>query len=90
MRLYLYFTAGVFLALWISLEILGAAGFVAFVCGMVAAQLIWKVRPHLNAAFAVGLAAYLLTLVIWTVAIGPPRPTARNATSTAIATEQSS
>lgn len=89
MRLYLYFTAGVFLTLWVSLEILGAAGFVAFVVGMILAQLAWKLRPHLNTAFAVGLAAYLITLVVWSFAIGPPQPTKRNQTPTVIATEQS-
>jgi hypothetical protein len=82
MRFGLYFLAGVFFALWFSLEILGAAGFVAFCIGMLAAQATWRLRPRLNMAFASGLTTYILVLAIWTVAFGAPSPSKRNPTET--------
>ena len=85
MRIYLYGAAGIVLALWLSLEILGAAGFVAFVIGMLVAQGTFRLRPSLNAAFVAGIVAYGLTLVVWSVAIGPPQPTHHAPTATASA-----
>jgi hypothetical protein len=83
-RLYLYFAAGIIFTLWLSLEILGAAGFTAFVVGMIAAQAAFCVRPSLNAAFVVGMIAYALTLGVWSVAIGPPRSSHGSPTATSV------
>lgn len=86
LRLYLYVAAGIILALWLSLEFLGAAGFVAFVVAMLTAQAAWRFRPSLNVAFFAGLAAYVLVLAVWTVAFGAPEPSKRNATETPVIT----
>ncbi|HQY31833.1 MAG TPA: hypothetical protein PK691_11120 [Thermomicrobiales bacterium] len=69
-------------ALWLSLRILGAAGFVAFLVGMGTAQLVFRVRPSVNAAFVGGLVAYALTLIVWSIAIGPPQPSKATHTPT--------
>jgi len=74
MRLYLYFAAGVVFTLWLSLEIFGAAGFVAFVVAMLCWQAAFHVRPTINAAFVAALIGYALTIAIWSVAFGPPQP----------------
>jgi hypothetical protein len=74
MRIYLYGFAGILFALWFSLHFLGAAGFVAFVIGMLAAQAAFRFRPSVNVAFVAGLICFALTIAIWSVAIGPPRP----------------
>jgi hypothetical protein len=88
MRVYLYAAAGVIFALWASLQFLGAAGFAAFVAGMIAAQLTFRVRPSLNSAFVIGLLTYALTLAIWSATIGPPRPSDNDSTPIPIATIQ--
>ena len=85
MRLYLYAAAGIIFALWLSLELLGSAGFVAFVVAMALAQLTFRLRPSLNAAFVAGLIGYALTIAVWTATVGPPSPTNTHATQTAAA-----
>lgn len=82
----LYAAAGIIFTLWISLELFGGAGFVAFAIGMIGAQLAFRLRPSLNVAFVVFLFAYGATLLIWSAAIGPPRPSNLHATQTAAAT----
>jgi hypothetical protein len=84
MRLYLYFAAGITFALWLSLQILGAAGFTAFVVCMIAAQAGFRFRPSLNVAFVVGMIAYALTLGVWSATIGPPRSSHGSPTATAV------
>ena len=82
----LYAAAGIIFTLWISLELFGGAGFVAFAIGMIGAQLAFRLRPSLKVAFVVFLFAYAGTLLIWSAAIGPPRPSNLHATQTAAAT----
>ena len=54
--------------------------------GMIAAQVAFRWRPSLNAAFFAGLVTFAVTLIVWTTAVGPPRSSNRNATETAEAT----
>jgi hypothetical protein len=84
--LFLYGAAGIVFVLWFSLEVFGAAGFVAFALGMTAAQLAFRSRPSLNAAFVAGLVIYGATLLVWSAAVGPPRGSNIAATRTAEAT----
>jgi len=72
--MYLYALAGIMFALWVSFRILGAAGFIGFIVGMIGAQLAFRLRPSINVAFVSGLIAFALTIAVWSVAIGPPRP----------------
>ena len=89
LRLLLYAAAGIIFTLWLSLEVFGGAGFVAFAIGMIGAQLSFRLRPSLNLAFVVLLLAYVGTLLVWSAAIGPPRPSNLHATQTAAATGNS-
>jgi len=86
LRIFLYAAAGIIFTLWISLELFGGAGFVAFAIGMIGAQLAFRLRPSLNLAFVVFLCAYAGTLLVWSATIGPPRPSNLHATQTAAAT----
>ncbi|HEU4806197.1 MAG TPA: hypothetical protein VFS91_10410 [Nitrobacter sp.] len=87
LRIFLYAAAGIIFTLWISLELFGGAGFVAFAIGMIGAQLTFRWRPSLNVAFIVFLIAYAATLLVWSAAIGPPRPSNLHATQTAAAAD---
>ena len=89
LRLFLYAAAGIIFTLWISLELFGGAGFVAFAIGMIGAQLAFRWRPSLNVAFVVFLFAYAGTLLLWSAAIGPPHPSNLHATQTAAAAADS-
>ena len=89
LRFLLYGTAAVIVTCWLSLEFFGGAGFVSFAVAMVAAQVAFRWRPSLNAAFVVGLIGYALTLGVWSAAIGPPRPSNLHATQTAEAIDES-
>ena len=86
LRVLLYAAAGIVFTLWISLELFGGAGFVAFTIGMIGAQLAFRRRPSLNVAFVIFLIAYASTLAVWSAAFGPPRPSNLHATQTAAAT----
>jgi hypothetical protein len=90
LRFLLYGAAAIIIVCWLSLEFLGAAGFVAFTVAMVVAQLVFRWRPSLNVAFVGALIGYALTLVVWSAAIGPPRPSNLHATQTAEAEADSS
>ena len=83
LRFFLYGAAGIIITLWLSMLFFGAAGFVAFVVGMIAAQFAFRWRPSLNAAFVAGLVAFATTLIVWTAAVGPPRTSNQHATQTA-------
>jgi hypothetical protein len=85
-RIFLYAAAGIIFTLWISLELFGGAGFVAFAIGMIGAQLAFRRRPSLNVAFVAFLILYAVTLLVWSAAIGAPRPSNLHATQTAAAT----
>ena len=85
MRYFLYGTAGIIIALWLSLRFLGAAGFVAFLVGMAVAQLTFRARQSLNVAFVAGLIGFAVTLVIWSVTVGPPGPHDDDSTPTVTA-----
>ena len=88
LRIFLYGAAGIMFTLWLSMQFFGAAGFVAFAIGMIAAQVAFRWRPSLNAAFFAGLVTFAVTLIVWTSAVGPPRASNRNATETAVATRE--
>lgn len=85
LRILLYAAAGIMFTLWLSLELFGAAGFVAFASGMICAQFVFRRRPSLNLAFAVFLLLYATTLLLWSATIGAPRPNDLAATQTATA-----
>lgn len=88
LRYFLYGAAGIIITLWLSMLFFGAAGFVAFVVGMIAAQFAFRWRPSLNAAFVAGLVTFAATLIVWAAAVGPPRAGNQPATKTAEATAE--
>jgi hypothetical protein len=82
LRALLYGAAAIVITCWLSLEFLGAAGFVAFSVAMIIAQVAFRWRGSLNVAFAAAMIGYALTVAVWSAAIGPPRPSNLHATQT--------
>jgi hypothetical protein len=82
LRILLYAAAGIIFTLWISLELFGGAGFVAFTIGMIAAQLAFRWRASINLSFVAFLIVFAATLVVWSATIGTPRPSNLSATQT--------